>query len=214
MPINPSHNDEINNGLRSALSHPALYILFGRMMGLSEKYRMYISRFIKPFPGMRILDIGCGPAAILNFLPVDVDYTGYDLNPSYIAYAEKKYGHRATFHNQRVSKMTLGDLRPFDVVLADGLLHHLSEMETRDLFSIGRRVLKPDGFMLTVDPAFVENQKPLDRWITATDRGQHVRCPEGYKKIAEPHFSCVEAHVVQRIGTFSLTGCILKCQKE
>lgn len=214
MPTNANHHDEINKGFRSALSHPAFYILFGRLMGLSEKYRMYIGRFIKPYPGMRILDIGCGPAAILNFLPSSVDYTGYDLNPSYIAYANKKYGHRAVFHHQRVSSMTLADRRPFDVVLADGLLHHLSDMEAEELFSIGRMALKPEGFMLIVDPAFVENQKPLDRWITATDRGQHVRYPEEYKNMAEPHFPCVEAHVVQGIGTFSLTGCILKCRKE
>jgi len=214
MPLTTENRDEIHKGLRSVLSHPALYILFGRLMGLSEKYRMYITDFIKPFSGMRILDIGCGPAAILNFLPLEVDYTGYDLNPSYISYAKKRYGHRATFFNQRVSDMTLLDTRPFDVILADGLLHHLSETEAINLFSIGRRVLKPDGFMLTVDPAFDENQKLMDKWITSTDRGQHVRYPEGYRKIAESVFSIVEVHVVKDIGTFSLTGCILKCRKE
>lgn len=211
---NPSHNDEINNGFRAALSHPALYILFGRLMGLSQKYRTYVDRFIQPYPGIRILDIGCGPAPVLKFLPLDVDYTGYDVNPSYIAHAKKKYGHRAAFHNQRVSDMTLADPMSFDIVLADGLLHHLSETEAGNLFRIGSRVLKSEGFMLTVDPAFVENQKPIDKWITATDRGQHVRYPEQYKKMAESCFPEVKAHVVKGIGTFSLTGCILKCRKE
>jgi SAM-dependent methyltransferase len=214
MSAKPNKYDETNHGLCSVLSHPVLYLLFGRLMGLSEKYQMYINRFIKPFPGMSLLDIGCGPAAILNFLPPDVDYTGYDINFSYIAYAKKKYGHRAAFYNQRVSGMTLADSMPFDVVLADGLLHHLSEMEAKDLFRIGRMVLKPDGFMLTIDPAFVENQNPLDRWITETDRGRHVRYPEEYKKMAESCFSVVEAHVIKKVGTFSLTGCILKCCKE
>ena len=214
MPDIPSHHDEINQGIRTVLSHPAMYILFGRLMGLSQKYRAYISRFIKPFSGMRILDIGCGPAAILNFLPIDVDYTGYDLNSSYIDYAKKKYGHRATFYNQRVSDMIRVGFRPFDVVIADGLLHHLSGTEARDLFHIGRRVLKPDSFMLTIDPTFVKNQKLMDKWITASDRGQHIRYPEEYKKLAASCFSNVKTHVVKGVGIFSLTSCILKCRKE
>jgi SAM-dependent methyltransferase len=145
MPPKPAHGDEINHGLRALLSHPAVYVLFGRMMGLSEKYRTYIDRFLHPFSGMRILDIGCGPAAILDFLPLDVDYTGYDLNPRYIAYAKKKYSDRTVFYNQRLSEMTLADSRPFDAVLADGLLHHLSEIEAEYLFKIGRKALKPNA---------------------------------------------------------------------
>lgn len=208
------HYDEINNGLRSLLTNPGLYVLFGRLMGFSEKYRMYIDRFIKPLPGIRMLDIGCGPATILNFLPFDVNYFGYDINPFYIAYAKKKYGHRGTFHNQRVSEMILDHSEPFDVVLADGLLHHLNDTEAFDLFRIAKKTLKPDGFMVTVDPAIVDNQKLIDKLITSTDRGQHIRYPEGYKIIAESTFSVVEEYVVRKIGIFSLTGCLLKCRKE
>lgn len=214
MSTKPYKSDELTNGFRAVLGHPSLYVLFGRLMGLSQKYRTYIDRYVQPFSGMRILDIGCGPAAILNYLPLNVDYTGYDLNPSYIAYAKKKYGHRAAFHHQRVSDMILADARPFDAVLADGLLHHLNETEAEKFFNIGHRVLKSGGFMVTVDPAFVDDQKLLDRWITSTDRGQHVRYPQQYKKIAESCFSEVEAHILKGIGTFSLTGCILKCRKE
>jgi cyclopropane fatty-acyl-phospholipid synthase-like methyltransferase len=214
MPTNPSHNDEINHGLRAALSHPALYILFGRMMGLSEKYRMYISRFIKPFPGMRILDIGCGPAAILNFLPVDVDYTGYDVNPSYIAYAKRKFRHRAVFYNQAVSNMTLTDPRLFDVVLADGLCHHLNDTEAANVFEIGHMNLKNNGFMLTIDPVFTKNQSKISKLITQFDRGQHVRYGEEYKQIASSYFSKIHTHIFDHVGRLPLIGCILKCMKD
>lgn len=209
MSLNPDSNDEINHGFRAVLNHPSLYILFGRLMGLSQKYQAYINRYIQPFSGMKILDIGCGPGAILDFLPESVDYTGFDINASYIAYARKKYGHRAAFHNQRVSNMTMAALaRSFDVVLADGLLHHLSIEESKVFFQLSRQALKPDGFLLTIDPAFVENQKPIDRWITRTDRGQHVRYPAEYKKMAESCFPEVDAHILKGIGTFSLAGCI------
>ena len=53
-----------------------------------------------------VLDIGCGTAAILNFLPSNVAYTGYDINSAYINYAIKNYGQRAIFYNERVNEMT------------------------------------------------------------------------------------------------------------
>ena len=214
MTTQPSNKDEVNNGLRSVLKRPVIYNLFGRMMGLQSKYRMYVDEFIKPYPNMKILDIGCGTANILDFLPMNIDYTGYDVNTDYIKYTKKKYGYRAAFYNQRVNEMTLNNSEPFNVVLADSLLHHLNDCEAKNLFDIGYRVLKNNGFMLTIDPTFIENQKPIDKYITSTDRGQHVRYPDDYKKIAESIFSKINVHTVSGIGPFSLTGCILKCWKD
>jgi ubiquinone/menaquinone biosynthesis C-methylase UbiE len=214
MTNQPSNKDEVNKGLRSVLKRPVLYNLFGRIMGMQAKHRMYIDKFIKPYPNMRILDIGCGTSAILDFLPMNIDYSGYDVNTDYIKYAKKKYGYRAVFYNQRVNDMTLNNSEPFDVVLADALLHHLNDCEAKNLFDIGYRALKNNGFMLTIDPTFIANQKPMDKFIAATDRGQHVRYPNEYKKIAQSTFPQINVHTVPGIGTFSLTGCILKCWKE
>jgi SAM-dependent methyltransferase len=214
MTTRPCLNDEINTGVRSVLSNPAIYHFFGRIMGLQDKYRMYVEAFIKPFPGIKILDIGCGTATILKFLPIDIDYTGYDINSEYIKYAKKKYGHMAKFYNQRVNDMTFSNSDKFDVVMADGLMHHLDDVEAINLFQIGYQQLQNKGFMLTIDPAFIHGQKSIDRLITSMDRGQHVKYPEGYKNLAQSIFTKIEAHVVKGIGFFSLTGCILKCWKE
>ena len=209
-----STQEEIKSGLRATLSAPVCYTLFGRLIGLGQKYKMYIDRFIKPFTGMRMLDIGCGTAAILNYLPLDVAYTGYDLNPDYIRYARNKHGHRAKFFNKRVMDISLPETERFDIVLADGLIHHLDNTEAAALFDIGRRCLKQTAFMLTIDPTFVEDQKKIDRFLTRMDRGRHVRTPEKYKQIAGAYFPKVDVYVVKDIGLFSLTGCILKCKKE
>ena len=209
-----SNNDEINSGLRLILTHPILYTLFGRIIGLSDKYRLYVDNFIKPFANMRILDIGCGTAAILDFLPLDIYYTGYDINTAYINYAQRKYGDRAFFFNKRVNEMLLPENEQYDVILADGLLHHLNSNEAKELFRIGYRVLKPNGLMLTVDPVLIKNQGAVDKFIISMDRGQHIRRGEEYKKIAESHFSNVSVHIIPKIGILSLTGCILKCRKE
>lgn len=44
----------------------------------------------------KILDIGCGPAKILESLP-QVKYYGYDINKNHINYAKKKYVSKNVF---------------------------------------------------------------------------------------------------------------------
>jgi ubiquinone/menaquinone biosynthesis C-methylase UbiE len=208
------NNDEINKGLRSVLSNPVIYHFFGKIIGLHDKYRMYVKNFIKPFPGMKILDIGCGTAAILRYLPSTIEYTGYDINSDYINYAQKKFGQRAKFYNKRVNDMSMSDSDLFDVVIADGLVHHLNDDEAIDLFHIGYNALKDGGFMLTIDPTFVHKQLFIDRFLTSIDRGQHVRKPNEYIKIAESIYSRTELYIINDVSRIPLTGCILKCWKD
>ena len=89
---------QVTSGVRAILSHPAVYEAFQRIMGAKRGREWVVRDFIRPFPGMRILDLGCGPAEILSSLPTDVTYTGYDMSPEYIAAAKAKFGDRGTFH--------------------------------------------------------------------------------------------------------------------
>ncbi len=206
--------DESNKGLHSILGNPVIYSLFGRLLGMHNKYRMYVDKFIQPNANIRILDIGCGTAEILNFLPSTIYYAGYDINPAYIQYDRKKYGHKADFYNTRVNDMALKDHELFDVVLADGLLHHINDIEAEKLFTIGYRALKSKGFMLTIDPVLIKGQNYLTRFICAVDRGRHVRSPEEYKKIALTSFHQVEINIIDGGRYFQQSGCILKCLKD
>jgi 2-polyprenyl-3-methyl-5-hydroxy-6-metoxy-1,4-benzoquinol methylase len=214
MLIKQKDKDEVNKGLRLLLGNPVLYTLFGQLMGLSNKYKMYIDKFIKPFPKMKILDIGCGTAAILDYLPLNIEYSGYDINPVYIKYAKKKYGNRATFHNMRVSEMVSMQTEPFDVVLADSLLHHLNNDEAKDLFHTGYTLLKDKGFMLTIDPVLIEHQNFISKTFCALDRGQHVRSPDKYKEFAQSSFKFIEFNLFKNTGILPLWGCLLKCTKK
>ena len=214
MKKSTSNTDQIGRGLHALLENPLMYRIFQWVMGSHNKYRMYVKDYLKPFPGCRILDIGCGAALILEHLPLDVDYVGYDISAEYIAYAEKKFGLRATFHNQRVNEMQMQSSARFDIVMADGLLHHLNDQEAKELFKIGFQSLNETGFMFTSDPAFIENQSIIARCISLMDRGRHVRYPHEYKKIAETSFPRVEAHIIHNISNRPQTGCFLKCFKK
>ena len=212
--MSSEHPDQIISGLRGLLSHTYLYILIQYLMGWHNKYRMYVKDFLPPLDNKRILDIGCGCAEILKFMPLSSIYVGYDMNTGYINYARKKYGDRATFHNQRVSTMNLEDAGRFDIVLADGLLHHLSDKEAHDLFNIAHLALRDDGFLFTADPTIVPDQSWIDRLICTSDRGRHVRSPEAYEEIARGVFPRIDVHVIKNVSNRPQTGCFMKCYKS
>src|SRR5688500_12665468 len=141
--------------VRSILAHARVYSFFALLVGAKRGRRLHIDRFVRPHAGYRILDIGCGPADILESLP-PVEYHGFDLSSDYIAAARKKFGTRGEFHVEAVSAETVKKYAGFDLVLATGVLHHLSDAEALDLFRIAEAALKPDGRLVTLDGCFVE----------------------------------------------------------
>jgi 2-polyprenyl-3-methyl-5-hydroxy-6-metoxy-1,4-benzoquinol methylase len=206
--------DQVDSGFRSILSHPLVYQTYQRIVGIDTAFKKYINEIIQPEGNCRILDIGCGEGYILNFLPEGVTYVGYDLSPSYINYAREKFGNRGTFVNERVSEMTMDSHASFDIVLATGLLHHLSDEEGKELFRIGAACLRPGGVMYTYDNAFFKGQSLLARYISSKDRGQHVRYPEQYRAIGLSAFNRVEIIVKHNMIRIPQTICILRCHKE
>jgi len=74
-----------------------------------------------------MLDIGCGPGEILGFLPTSVKYHGYDLSREYIHSAIEKYDGRGHWYCASVSDMQVKEYGAFDIVMANGVLHHLED---------------------------------------------------------------------------------------
>lgn len=197
--------------LSQVLSLPTGYRLFQRMVGGESAWKTYLTEYVKPVSGDKILDIGCGPADVLNFLPA-VNYTGLDLSPEYISSAEKRFGSKGRFCCGDVGLATIeGEQGSFDLVLAIGVLHHLDDAQAAKLFDLARRALRPTGRLVTYDGCYVAQQSRIARWLLAKDRGKFVRPREEYLRLASAHFSKVEPHLRHDLLRMPYTHLIMRC---
>lgn len=174
---------QVTTGIRAMLSHPLVYDILQRLMGGEEGRARNVRDHVRPFPGMRILDLGCGTAEILSALPTDITYVGYDMSPEYIAAAQKRFAGRGTFHCRLLEHAEVAALEPFDLVLGIGVLHHLDDATAKQFMAVAKAALKRGGRIYTVDPCFAVGQSPIARYLISRDRGQHVRDVEGYRAL-------------------------------
>jgi len=195
--------------VRSLLGRPRIYSLFRRLVGRDTARAVYAREHLRLEPGQRVLDLGCGPGDILQFLPA-VDYVGYDINPAYIERARLRFGQRGEFHCQAVDD-TLSLQMKFDVVIAHGVLHHLDDDAAATLFGVARRALKPGGRLVTFDGCFAEDQSALARLFLSLDRGRHVRSREGYERLARSGFDEVKCFVRHDLIRIPYTHLIMEC---
>ena len=199
--------------LKDILAQARVYSLFARLIGATRGRQLYVQRYIRPQAGDRILDIGCGPADILEALPA-VDYHGFDLSTKYIESARKRFGTRGHFHIEAVSAELVRKYAGFDLVLANGVLHHLNDAEATDLFRVAKAALRPGGTLVMLDGCFVGGQSPIARHLLRNDRGKFVRTQSEYLRLASLAFCKVESHLSGDLLRIPYTHLIMRCGKQ
>jgi SAM-dependent methyltransferase len=181
------------------------------MVGGGNAWRIYVDEYVKPVVGDKILDIGCGPADILNHLPA-VNYTGLDISPEYISSAEKRFGSRGRFLCSDVGRAAIEEEQgTFDTVLAVGVIHHLDDGQAAKLFGLARLALRPNGCLVTYDGCYVSQQSRTARWLLANDRGKFVRTCEEYVRLASTRFPKVKTHLRHDLLRIPYTHLIMRC---
>jgi SAM-dependent methyltransferase len=180
--------------VKGLLHHVPIYVALQRALGAdSLRYRCIDELALQP--GATVLDVGCGPAYYFEALP-KVLYYGFDTEPRYIEYASRRWGGRAEFRCEDFAERHLEQLPPIDAVMLLGLLHHLSDDESRALLRLAARALSPDGRVISVDTCFEPGQGRVSRWMSRNDRGEYVREPTGFVALANEAFADVDGEVV------------------
>jgi SAM-dependent methyltransferase len=196
-------------GLRSVLRLPAAYRFFHRLVG-GDYRAVYVNSYVRPKEGDRVLDVGCGTGEVLAYLP-RVSYVGVDISPEYVAAARRRFGGRGEFRCGRAGDLTVAEPGTYDLVMANGLLHHLADDEALALFRLAHSALKPAGRLVTFDGCFVDGQSAVARFLLRRDRGRFVRRRDEYLALAARVFPHVTAAVRHDLIRLPYTHIILEC---
>lgn len=178
--------------LREILALPVLYDLLQKLVRADDCRRNFVLNRARPESGMRVLDIGCGTARVLRWLPDGASYVGVDVNPRYIAAARKEYGPRGEFLVVSSGVSGVEDRGPFDLVMAMFLLHHLSDEEALGMCRAVRGMLAPGGRLVTIDPCVAERRTWLEKFMMDRDRGAFIRPSAGYRDLVSRVFPKVD----------------------
>ena len=165
------------------------------IMGNTTAYRLWQAPFedAKIAPALhhnnfnriqRVLDVGCGPGTNCRYFEKS-DYTGFDINPSYIRYAQKKY--KRNFVVQDVCSFEAAEGDRFDFILLNSLLHHLSDDETHRILGQLGKLVSQGGFVHIVD-LVLPDRSGIPRWLAKSDRGDFPRPLAAWEEIFTTYF--------------------------
>lgn len=184
---------EDHGGLKRALSFSWVYSFFQNLAG-AHRARIWIAEhFWRADAGQKIVDLGCGPGTVLDFLPQSIEYVGFDISEEYIETARKVHASKknTTFFSSDVHSL-LGKndsrLANADLVLCNGLLHHLNDTEVVEVFRLAQEIMKPNGRLVCIEPVFLVHQSAFSRWLMSKDRGCNIRTEQQWKYLTAKVF--------------------------
>ncbi len=188
-------------------SRPTLWNLFRRLLEFNfREEKRVIGTELKPLADRirreenrrpSVLDLGCGTGELAPvFLKRGYRYVGIDIEPERIAYAAKNYP-QGKFHVMDASALAYPD-GYFDQILVTGVLHHLSDADVRGIVKEMKRVLRPNGRALVMeDIALRGSLNLLGALVHLADEGAHIRRPNEYTPLYEPHLDLKATYPVR-----------------
>ena len=133
------------------------------------------------------LDLGCGTAEFLAYLPPDMNYVGVDNNSKYIHHAQKRYAQRpnTTFicGDWHDAAKQLNVSAPIKIISLLGLLHHLNDAQAKDVLTLSYNLLSDDGLIFSLDGCPCEESSLFERFFYWIDRGDFIRTESSMRSL-------------------------------
>lgn len=95
--------------------------------------------------------------------------------------------------------------------MANGVLHHLTDVEAVTLLRVASTALKPGCRFVSYDGCFVDGQAAIARWLLRMYRGAFVRPAEAYCELAAQVFHNVRSEVRSDVLRVPYSHIILEC---
>jgi SAM-dependent methyltransferase len=197
--------------LELLLEAPPLYLLSQSILGAKKARKHCIKDYVRPRAGMRVLDIGCGPGYLVEYL-AGASYYGLDVNPRYITYAKKKYGSRGNFYCQTFDDAVAKELGSFDLILMMGVLHHLDDKQAAATIELCKQVLKSEGSLITLDPYRRPDESFIAEFLLNRDRGRFIRNRSDYLRLVSSSFTNVALHTRLDLFFVPYTALVMVCR--
>lgn len=186
--------------LRRVLESPVVYQLFQQSGGFFNARLKAIARHLDvPETGV-IVDVGCGPGYLRRHLPSTCRYIGFDTDQDYIDFARRHHAQNAEYHCQPFDAGAVAQVRPVDIVMMNGLLHHLTDAEAQTVVTDAYNALKPGGRIFTLDGCYTPGQTAFKRRLLDLDRGQYVRTRDEYAALFAGEFGPVRSVVEEDLS--------------
>lgn len=170
---------------------PKLYKWLVRPKWFSNYYINDIIRDEFDFNNRTVLDFGCGIGSCCSLFSPD-SYLGVDRNPKRIDYARKHF----PCHEFLVSS---GHSIPLaessvDYILVMAVIHHMPKEEVPLYLNEFKRLLKPDGRVIVIEPCFFKDWSLRNLLMGFFDRGKHISSEDGYLELFRASKYRVEIH--------------------
>ena len=200
--------------LTQILGLAKIYQLYQWMVGANKYTKLFADQYIRYQENEKILDIGCGPADILKYLPEEVDYTGVDMNPDYISDARSRYPDKKFVCEDITSNGLAFENDLFDTVFFIGVQHHLTDNEMEATLRFATSKLKKGGRLLALEPVITENRGCIERWFMNNDRGKFIRTADHYQQITLRVTNNYSQTILKDTMNIPFTIIIIECQNQ
>lgn len=206
-----------DSGLKRILTLAWAYKLFQVLVGSRSGKRWMSDHFWQARPGQKVVDIGCGPGNIVEHLQPGVRYAGFDISPQYIAHARARFaGDPDKVFVVGVAEDFIAELPPAlagaDLVMMNGLMHHLEDHEALTALRLARAALAPEGRLICLEPSFLLQQSPVSRWLLQRDRGRNVRSEQQWKALVRQVFPDCDTHILTGLIRIPYTHIVIEAR--
>ena len=180
--------------VRKVLEFSEIHVFFKKLIsGRNQNNEIIMELLPNRARGMRILDLGCGTAEILDSISGEKAYVGIDYNKKYIESASSKYKERIT------ARFVCTDLNTyakkceekFDLVLMIGVLHHVCDKDADLAINSVQELLADEGQFVSLDCCLTRPMNPIAWVLCKLDRGKYVRYKDEWVSLMKKHWDKV-----------------------
>jgi ubiquinone/menaquinone biosynthesis C-methylase UbiE len=204
-----------DSGPLRALSTGWIYSLFQNVAGARRARQWLADNVWKCSGAEKVVDLGCGTGDVLEHLPSNVRYVGIDISEDYVELARRRFGDRGVFlvgTARTFLERDDSELMNADLMVCNGVLHHLDDEEVLDVLRLAAKILRPEGRLTCFEPTYVSHQSRFSRWIMSRDRGKNIRSEAEWNAIAETVFPGCSTRVVTGMLRLPYIHIVIECR--